>query len=831
VMSADTLPLPFPEFQAWPQCRDCPLYQNATHPGLPARPCDDLLEREGGRRPDGTPVLLVVGQNPGYQEDRQGRSWVGKSGQFLHAALRQAGIHAYADVYLTNAVRCVLDKDQDLTRTPIKACSPRISRDVQAIRAVYPTSPLVILYMGAPAASTVGYGTLTAAFSMGQGRPHPIPGDPDQQAISFFADHPARILRDPSRVLVLAEHLGQVARFLQNPDKDPMPAVPPPLPPPYPPTPFPTLFALDIETYGILKGWKQTAFHPVKSARLDAVPFGSQIIVVGVAWKDADDEGGNEHTGVFVFGDRRDRAMLHRWIAEAVRHGSVILGKNLPFDVLYLRANDPVCRKWLRPGIARLDDVDVWNHLDFEARPERSLKPLAELLGVGSYAALTVNARHPEARAKSAHDPALHRYVTTDAAYTLRLRHLLEERIRQRYGPDSPKLSSICADFRNTLLWNVIEMAEAGFRMDTTRLRQHHDRLIARAEEVAAQVADTLTLSGKGSETSRRQCIERAITEADAWDDDRIELTEKTGKVSTGKNNVNLLISILERDKPNSRSLLELRAMREWASHMHLVTSYTRPLLEKPTVGLLMPEGMAYPTWYPVPGKWSGDYRDAAEGDRLGGTIQGRITARRPAPQTFPPFVKDCIISRWGRSHQRRPHSPGALPPWRRPARRPGPCHVPPHPARPPGLPAHLPAGRQTRQLREPLPGRRSHAPHSHREGHRARHRRLPRLPPVPLPGPHRPAPPAPGHLLRLLPGATGACQTAGLPRSPYRLEPHLRRGRLRRGGRQLPHSVPGRPVTPFRPIRPAAGPASPQHEKPHRPEHLRRPLRGRPAR
>lgn len=51
--------------------------------------------------------------------------------------------------------------------------------------------------------------------------------------------------------------------------------------------------------------------------------------------------------------------------------------------------------------------------------------------------------------------------------------------------------------------------------------------------------------------------------------------------------------------------------------------------------------GAAYPVWFPVPSA----SKDAS-GDE-GGTIQARITCKRPSAQTFPPEIKACIQSRW----------------------------------------------------------------------------------------------------------------------------------------------------------------------------------------
>ncbi|WP_292225133.1 UdgX family uracil-DNA binding protein, partial [Brevundimonas sp.] len=71
-------------------CRRCPLHRDATQ-GV----CG-----EGPR----AARLMIVGEQPGDQEDLSGRAFVGPAGQVLDAALQEAGIDR-ADVYLTNAVK------------------------------------------------------------------------------------------------------------------------------------------------------------------------------------------------------------------------------------------------------------------------------------------------------------------------------------------------------------------------------------------------------------------------------------------------------------------------------------------------------------------------------------------------------------------------------------------------------------------------------------------------------------------------------------------------------------------------------------------------------
>jgi DNA polymerase len=71
-------------------CRRCPLYRDATQ----------VVPGEGPRRAR----MLLVGEQPGDQEDRQGRPFVGPAGRMLDRALAEAGIDREV-VFITNAVK------------------------------------------------------------------------------------------------------------------------------------------------------------------------------------------------------------------------------------------------------------------------------------------------------------------------------------------------------------------------------------------------------------------------------------------------------------------------------------------------------------------------------------------------------------------------------------------------------------------------------------------------------------------------------------------------------------------------------------------------------
>ncbi|GAA3164862.1 hypothetical protein GCM10010451_11190 [Streptomyces virens] len=71
-------------------CRGCPLHRDATQTVFGAGSADARV--------------MLVGEQPGDQEDRQGRPFVGPAGRLLDKALTEAGIDP-GDAYVTNAVK------------------------------------------------------------------------------------------------------------------------------------------------------------------------------------------------------------------------------------------------------------------------------------------------------------------------------------------------------------------------------------------------------------------------------------------------------------------------------------------------------------------------------------------------------------------------------------------------------------------------------------------------------------------------------------------------------------------------------------------------------
>ena len=345
--------------------------------------------------------------------------------------------------------------------------------------------------------------------------------------------------------------------------------------------------------------------------------------------------------------DPTTHPILLAWL----RHAHTIIGMNLPFDILWLRAFSPAIALALN-GRHTLIDLSVVNFLHSELRPERSLKSLGPVLGTHAYneaATLKDGRRFP-----SPTSPELHAYNAQDTHNTMLAVAHLARRIQRDY-PKTDKLSSYSVLHFSETLWSTIRMSETGIPFSLSGLSNLEASLIKQADDaINCAAAGGVLIEGEGSVQSQREFMSRCIDDVlpvnpDFLSHPLLSYTEKARELSWSSENRRLIASHLPDSHP-ARTIFECADKHSTAQK--LVSSYTYPLLRhrrtKPAdkSSVLIPVtgttdiGIAYPTWYTVPSvpKDSGSE---------GGTIQARITCKNPAAQTFPAVIKDCEHSRY----------------------------------------------------------------------------------------------------------------------------------------------------------------------------------------
>jgi len=114
-------------------CRKCRLWQDAKN-AVP------------GEGPPNA-KLILVGQNPGTEEDKTGKPFVGRAGKFLNKVLAQNGINR-EEVFVTNIVKHVTPQNRKPLLDEIEACAPYLTAQINLIK------PRLVVLMGAIAWQT-----------------------------------------------------------------------------------------------------------------------------------------------------------------------------------------------------------------------------------------------------------------------------------------------------------------------------------------------------------------------------------------------------------------------------------------------------------------------------------------------------------------------------------------------------------------------------------------------------------------------------------------------------------------------------------------------------
>jgi uracil-DNA glycosylase family 4 len=109
------------------RCKKCRLWRKATQAVPGEGPTDAKL--------------MFVGQNPGAEEDKAGKPFVGRAGKYLNEVLAQNGFNRKR-LYITNIVKHTSPKNRKPLSDEIEACVPYLNRQIEIIK------PEIVVLMG-----------------------------------------------------------------------------------------------------------------------------------------------------------------------------------------------------------------------------------------------------------------------------------------------------------------------------------------------------------------------------------------------------------------------------------------------------------------------------------------------------------------------------------------------------------------------------------------------------------------------------------------------------------------------------------------------------------
>lgn len=153
--------------------------------------------------------IMIVGEAPGEEEDREGRPFVGMSGRFLRNVFEGFGLDVDRDCVLTNACRCRPVKNEKPNARQISACRKRLFEDIKIYK------PKVLILAGDTACeSYFGKG------GVGVLRGYVIP-ERERWVVPVY--HPARILRERNWDLYIEQlFVNDLERGLKKWYKEPV---------------------------------------------------------------------------------------------------------------------------------------------------------------------------------------------------------------------------------------------------------------------------------------------------------------------------------------------------------------------------------------------------------------------------------------------------------------------------------------------------------------------------------------------------------------------------------------------------------------------------------
>ncbi len=186
------------ETLGWPElrtrvaaCTACDLHQGRTSTVF------------GVGNPDAD--LMVIGEAPGAEEDRQGEPFVGRAGQLLTAMLGAIGLNR-GDVFIANILKCRPPGNRNPVSSEIACCLPYLMRQVALLQ------PRLIFSVGGVSAHNL----LKTEEPVGhlRGQVHSFGPDGIPLVVSY---HPAYLLRKPAEKAKAWQDLQMIKGMLDKP--------------------------------------------------------------------------------------------------------------------------------------------------------------------------------------------------------------------------------------------------------------------------------------------------------------------------------------------------------------------------------------------------------------------------------------------------------------------------------------------------------------------------------------------------------------------------------------------------------------------------------------
>ena len=152
--------------------------------------------------------IFIIGEAPGYDEDRQGRPFVGKSGQLLDKILAACGFKRQEHIYIGNILKCRPPGNRNPSPEEAASCMPYLLKQIELV------DPKIIILLGATALKHMIGPDMRITKIRGQWIEH-------DGRLFMPVYHPSALLRNPALKKETWEDFKNVVRkYRELVDKD-----------------------------------------------------------------------------------------------------------------------------------------------------------------------------------------------------------------------------------------------------------------------------------------------------------------------------------------------------------------------------------------------------------------------------------------------------------------------------------------------------------------------------------------------------------------------------------------------------------------------------------
>lgn len=163
-----------------------------------------VVDRGNPRAP-----LMLIGEGPGENEDKEGKAFVGRAGQLLDKIMESIGLNTNSDMLIVNVVKCRPPENRAPKPQEADNCFPYLQRQFELVK------PKVVVLLGATAARHFMKGQKSSNMKDRVGQMFDLEAYPGMTFQLLY--HPAFLLRDPRKKKDMWEHVQKLrAHLLEN---------------------------------------------------------------------------------------------------------------------------------------------------------------------------------------------------------------------------------------------------------------------------------------------------------------------------------------------------------------------------------------------------------------------------------------------------------------------------------------------------------------------------------------------------------------------------------------------------------------------------------------